>query len=241
MSSPIGILARPLRPLRRPRVSQLRSNYTTPTPTPPKASPLKSSRVQRYLPRLQYLSTRTGVPLPSLAISFLILHELTAVLPVIGFYFLFSSLGTGLGIIEWLNRTTTSSVDGQEGNERGEGGWKGVVKGWYDEGQGKVGRVGRRYGLWQDENLDIDDGGSSTVSSKAGEGVANAVAAYVVVKVCPPIDINMRYAHHTGITTSKNRSVTRRSTNIRQMGFGTHTESRDEVDTQERCIAYSYA
>jgi hypothetical protein len=243
MSSPVGILARPLRSIRRSRISQLRSNHTTPTPTPPKASPLKSSRVQRYLPRLQDLSKRTGVPLSSLAISFLVLHELTAVLPVIGFYFLFSSLGTGLGIIEWLDRTTTPSVEGQEqeGNGGGEGGWKGVVKGWYDEGQGKVGRVGRRYGLWQDGNLDIDDGGSSKVASKAGEGVANAVAAYVVVKVCPPIDINMRYAHHTGITTSKNRSVTRRSTNIRQMGFGTHTESRDEVDTQERCIAYSYA
>jgi hypothetical protein len=182
--STTSILARRLRnPGRSCIHTQVRSNSTsTSTPRPnPTPAPLKSSRVQRYLPRLQDLSTRTGVPLSSLAISFLILHELTAVLPVIGFYVLFSSLGTGLGIIEWLNRTTTPSVDGQENND----GWHGVVKGWYDEGQGKVGRVGRRYGLWEDENLDIDDGGSSKVTSKAGEGVANAVAAYVVVKVCP--------------------------------------------------------
>jgi hypothetical protein len=147
-----------------------------------------------------------------------------------------------LGIIEWLDRTTTPSVEGQEqeGNGGGEGGWKGVVKGWYDEGQGKVGRVGRRYGLWQDGNLDIDDGGSSKVASKAGEGVANAVAAYVVVKVCPPVKLDLRYADHVGITSSTNRSLTRRSTNIRQMGFGTDTESGDEVDTQKRCITYFY-
>jgi hypothetical protein len=81
-------------------------------------------------------------------------------------------LGTGLGIVEWLNRTTGEGGEEVVGGE-GERGWKGVVKSWYDEGQAKVGRVGRRYGLWQDEGSTI----------KAGEGVANAVAAYVVVKV----------------------------------------------------------
>jgi len=153
------------------RLNTLRTRFNHSSPPPPPPTP-KSSRVQRYLPRLQALSTRTGVPLSSLAVSFLILHEATAVLPVIGFYFLFSSLGTGLGIVEWLNRTTG---EGGEVVEQGEAetGWKGVVKSWYDEGQAKVGRVGRRYGFWQDEGSTI----------KAGEGVANAVAAYVVVKV----------------------------------------------------------
>jgi hypothetical protein len=145
---------------------QIRFKHTPPPPTP------KSSRVQRYLPRLQDLSTRTGVPLSSLAVSFLILHEATAVLPVIGFYFLFSSLGTGLGIVGWLNRTTGEGGEEVVG-EDAQRGWKGVVKSWYDEGQAKVGKVGRRYGLWQDEGSTI----------KAGEGIANAVAAYVVVKV----------------------------------------------------------
>ena len=167
-------LVRSLRPPQGPL--QVRFNHT---PTPP--TPLKSSRVQRYLPRLQALSTRTGVPLSSLAISFLILHEATAVLPVIGFYFLFSSLGTGLGIVEWLNRTVDSGEEGEKGET---GRWRGVVKGWYDEGQAKVGRVGRRYGFWQDQD-DHEGGNTSTgtVGAKAGEGVANAVAAYVVVKV----------------------------------------------------------
>lgn len=55
------------------------------------------------------------------------------------------------------------------------------MKGWYDEGQGKIERVGKRYGLWQD-----DLSGSKVVTTgekTAGEGVANAISAYVLVKV----------------------------------------------------------
>lgn len=81
--------------------------------------------------------------------------------------------------MEWLNRTTGEGGEEVVGGE-GERGWKGVVKGWYDEGQAKVGRVGRRYGLWQDEGSTINAGEGI---ANAGEGIANAVAAYVVVKV----------------------------------------------------------
>lgn len=150
----------------------VRFNRTSSRPTSAPGVP-SSSRVQRYLPRLQDLANRTGVPLSSLAVSFLILHEITAVLPVVGFYFLFSSLGTGLGIIEWLNRTT-----GED-----ESGWRGMVTDWYDEGQAKMARVGRRYGLWQDAEEASNGEVSSRPTNRAGEGVANAVAAYVVVKV----------------------------------------------------------
>ena len=160
----------------------VRHNHNT-APTPKPDPPLPSSRVQRYMPRLQDLSKRTGVPLSSLAISFMVLHELTAILPVIGFYFLFSSLGTGLGIIQWLNRATDAGSE-----DRGDGGelsgWRGWVKGWYDEGEAKIGRVGKRYGLWQD-----DEQGSEVMTTsghRAGEGVANAISAYVVVKVRSP-------------------------------------------------------
>lgn len=152
-----------------------RQVHTPPTPQAEQAV-TSSGRVRKYLPRLQDLSKRTGVPLPSLAISFLVLHEVTAVLPVIGFYYLFSALGIGFTIIQWLDRTT-----GDNGNEDTRG-WKGVVKGWYAEAQGKIDRVGKRYGWWQDSA----DGtiATATGSSRAGEGVANAISAYVVVKVC---------------------------------------------------------
>lgn len=152
----------------------IRQNHAPTSRGQPQPEIPSSSRVQRYLPRLHDLSKRTGVPLSSLAISFLILHELTAVLPVIGFYFLFSSLGTGLGIINWLDRTT-----GTEGEQETTG-WKGVVKGWHDEAQEKMGRVGKRYGLWQNET---EGSLGALTKGRAGEGVANAISAYVVVKV----------------------------------------------------------
>jgi hypothetical protein len=196
-----------------------RCNHNSPTPPPTIPS---SSRIQRYLPRLQALADRTGVPLSSLAVSFLILHELTAVLPVIGFYFIFSSLGTGLGIIECLNRTT-----GEE-----ETGWRSVVSGWYDEGQNKIGRVGRRYGLWQDTE-------QASGGSHAGEGVANAVAAYVVVKVDSPLSQaarNGRDTKHTGLVTSEDRSITRRKPRLCKMGIGTDTKSGKTLDRQESTI-----
>jgi hypothetical protein len=144
----------------------------------------------------------------------LILHEATAVLPVIGFYFLFSSLGTGLGIVEWLNRTTGEGGEEVVGEE-GERGWKGVVKSWYDEGQAKVGRVGRRYGLWQDEGSTI----------KAGEGVANAVAAYVVVKVSQLHQSRQEMSLRAGSITSEDRCFHRRRTSLCEVGFRTNKKS----------------
>lgn len=179
------MLPRATRPLRLARQQQVsmtrhhaprmitRRNHTSAGKAPPGDVP-SSSRVQRYLPRLQDLSRRTGVPLSSLAISFLVLHELTAVLPVIGFYFLFSSLGTGLGIINWLDRTTGTE------SEEPAAGWRSVVKGWYDEAQGKIARVGKRYNLWQ---AGEEESAMMPTKGRAGEGVANAISAYVVVKV----------------------------------------------------------
>jgi len=206
----------PLSPLRR----QVRSNQTSSQPNASSNVP-SSSRIQRYLPRLQDLANRTGVPLSSLAVSFLILHELTAVLPVVGFYFLFSSLGTGLGIIEWLNRTT-----GED-----EHGWRGMVTGWYDEGQAKIGRVGRRYGLWQEAEQDEDGVVSSRPANKAGEGVANAVAAYVVVKVRHAISQQGR-TDHTGLAAREDRCFARRKSGFRQVGVRANTQHRQTLYPQ---------
>lgn len=85
--------------------------------------------------------------------------------------------------MEWLNRTTHSELGLVAGeSEEGGGRFREMVKGWYDEGQAKVGRVGRRYGLWQDGEGQSTST-STSATTKAEAGVANAVAAYVVVKV----------------------------------------------------------
>ena len=76
--------------------------------------------------------------------------------------------------------------------------WRGIVRGWLEEGQKRVERVGKRYGILGYEKVDrkavvqtevpaVDTGlvittgpGRSTV---VAGGVADAIAAYVVVKV----------------------------------------------------------
>lgn len=85
------------------------------------------------------------------------------------------------------------------------GGWKGVVRGWYEEGEKRVEKIGKKYGILGYDKVDrinttsaptsqvtseLEGPGSggkemvkSATASKAAEAVANAISAYVVVKV----------------------------------------------------------
>jgi hypothetical protein len=149
------------------------------------------------------------VPFASLAGSFLVLHEITAIVPVVILFFIFQALGAGAGIVAWL----TSLEEGVEGTvkeiwEEGGGeakkrnrGWKGWVKDWMAEAEEKAERVGKRYGILGYEKVVKPKKGEVAANAAAGtagasggearavtaggaaEKVANAIAAYVVVKV----------------------------------------------------------
>lgn len=164
----------------------------------------KSPLVQRYAPRLHALAVRTGVPLPSLAIAFLILHELTAIIPLVILFFVFQSLGAGAAFVAYLSGLAHKDPESRESDSAWD--WRGVVGGWVNEGHKRVERVGRRYGILgyrkkgEEDVGDVVEKGKEVVKeahngrdltrrpersagSGAGEGVANAIAAYVVVKV----------------------------------------------------------
>lgn len=129
-------------------------------------------------------------------------------LPVVGLYFIFDALGAGQSLVRWIRGVTTvetesrpnSDADGQalaEPHARSNvpGGmswdWRESVQGWYEEGEKRVERVGRRYGFWGFEkgSKRADANDKSAVmemegkTSRAAEGIANAISAYVVVKV----------------------------------------------------------
>jgi hypothetical protein len=177
--------------------------------TPPvTTSPL----VQRYAPRLHAIALRTGVPLPSLAIAFLILHELTAIIPLVILFFVFQSIGAGAAFVAYLSGIAHKDPESRESGDSAWD-WRGVLGGWVNEGQKRVERVGRRYGILgyrkkgEEEFGDVVEtanelveeahsagrdltrraerpsGSGGSGGSSAGEGVANAIAAYVVVKV----------------------------------------------------------
>ena len=178
---------------------------STPDEVPPTladSATTKSSRVSKYMPRLRDISSRTGTPIPLLVISFLVLHELTATVPLILFFFAFQAIGAGAGVVSWIESLRGTSraerqTDGSEGEENSKAGWdwREEVGNWYEEGQKRVEKVGKRYGIFgyekktktatEDEGVGDHEGEMSGVTgTKAAESVANAISAYVVVKVC---------------------------------------------------------
>ncbi|CUA70571.1 hypothetical protein RSOLAG22IIIB_08986 [Rhizoctonia solani] len=89
-----------------------------------------SPRNRPYIQALQRLSARTGAPISSLVVSFGILHEVTALVPLVGVFFGARAVGAGDRAIEL------------------------VPSEWVKEGEEWAGRVGRRYGLFGFEKSD---------------------------------------------------------------------------------------
>ncbi|CAE6360997.1 unnamed protein product [Rhizoctonia solani] len=128
--------------------------------------PPVSERNRPYVQALRRLSARTGTPLPSLILSFGILHELTAIIPLIGVFFGARALGAGDKTVELLPTE------------------------WVQEGEEWAGRVGRRYGVFGFDKKGKEK--DSAVETKVAIGdVANVVLAYAVVKAILPLRIGL--------------------------------------------------
>lgn len=148
----------------------------------------------------------------SLIASFLLLHELTAVVPLVLGFWGFHWVGVGEGLIRWAEGSGAGrSHGGEKGND--SDGWRGTVNSWIDEGMRKAERLGRRYGWFgypKKDQIAVEGGedqgshSESPVGSHGSSGdqltsdmirkriegdVANLVAAYLVVKVSISFEI----------------------------------------------------
>lgn len=146
-------------------------------------------RFSAYTARLAAVSSRTGVSLPSLALSFGILHELTALVPLVILFFTFQAADVGTSVVAWAGRVSDEAP--------GEARWRGVVSDWLAEGERRVDRVARTYGLFgyprgggdgDEKGVNAGEEARQLVAvagkgSKAAADVTNAIAAYVFVKV----------------------------------------------------------
>ena len=136
--------------------------YSTQTITK-KSSYLK----QQYTKLLQ----RNPNARPSTLIgSFLFLHEVTALLPLIGFFYLFQSTSFNLG------NTVTDYFKHSDG----------ILGRWFERGQAKVERVGRKkgwFGFEKGSTAQSDDLKAEAITGEATAAVTNAIAAFLVVKV----------------------------------------------------------
>ncbi|GAA5825564.1 hypothetical protein JCM5353_002342 [Sporobolomyces roseus] len=147
---------------------------------------------------------------PSLFISFLILHELTAILPLSILFGTFHYLGIGAGIVAWTlsesESTTQPSLEQEDAGKWTKEGARIKVREWMKEGEDQAERMGRRYGWfgWEKESREerierkkrLEDEPARSVSKelsneslKVSGDVANLVAAYLVVKALLPLRI----------------------------------------------------
>lgn len=103
------------------------------------------------------------------------MHELTAIVPVVGLFYAFRGLGAGDRTLAYIESRRAALVEGDDSMES-----KMVAKSaeYLDEGEKRAMRFGKHYGLW---GLDDD----SKPHNLAGD-IACAAAAYGTTKVSMP-------------------------------------------------------
>lgn len=139
--------------------------------------PNKTRRFGPYRDALKAISVRTGTPLPSLAVSFAILHELTAIVPLVGVFYGARALGVG-------ERIVAAVIEGEPDSALTRNGWvREKCKTWVDEGEHWAGRVGRRYGVFGFETTQSTGDDVDVKQHHLVGDVANAVFAYGLTKV----------------------------------------------------------
>jgi len=156
-------------------------------------SPKASGRFAAYKRTLAAISARTGTPLPSLVLSFGVVHELTALVPLVGIFYGARTLGIGERIVYAIIEEQNVSSPSTDGRASGSAscsdlGWaKQKMKTLVEEGDRWAYRVGRRYGVFGFEKRvpgDVDDAGPNASDHVIAGDVANAVLAYGATKVC---------------------------------------------------------
>ncbi|KDN52699.1 seryl-tRNA synthetase [Tilletiaria anomala UBC 951] len=168
----------------------------------PKESPIRSA-----ITHVRALAERTGTDPASLVMALLILHELTAVLPLVVLFYFFSFLGIGATVLHWLfpglMQLDTDAVDkatfGSGAAEPVQHFWlTAKLQDWLDEGMKRAEKYGRRkgyFGFQKDVAPTDEDQATGAGASKVLAGAfADAVAAYVIIKLLFPVRIGASIA-----------------------------------------------
>lgn len=123
--------------------------------------------MSRYRHLLTRVSERTGVPLPSLILSFGIVHEFTALIPLVGFFWAGRTLGVGETVLDRLKQS----------DETQDIWWQKKTKEYIEQGEAWAGRVGTRYGFFGYQKGVQSQPTPGALGVSIGGDVANAVLA----------------------------------------------------------------
>src|ERR1700678_2664605 len=108
-------------------------------------------RFAAYRQTLKVIAARTGTPLPSLILSFGILHELTAIVPTVGFFYGSRALGIGERVVSAIIEDEKQNSTNYETStpDKSQLSWgKQKLQSWVEEGDRWAIRIGRRYGIF---------------------------------------------------------------------------------------------
>ncbi|PWN37673.1 seryl-tRNA synthetase [Meira miltonrushii] len=151
----------------------------------------KASLFRRSLDSVRQAAKRSGTDPASMVVSFMILHELTAILPLIAIFYILCALGTGASVMQWL----LDASDKQSGQESGMmTGMRASLRDYIQEGMQRAERYGRKKGWFgfekgsQVQDVEVDAQIKASPNAEAIAGTfANAVAAYAITKALLPV------------------------------------------------------
>ncbi|KAL1745042.1 hypothetical protein HDZ31DRAFT_37283 [Schizophyllum fasciatum] len=148
--------------------------------------------MSRYRDVLKALSVRTGAPLSSLVASFGILHELTAIVPLVGVFCAARSFGLGERAVQAVMRDTDPDATRKDSPTLAY--VHRTFRNWIEQGDDWAERVGRRYGVFGFEKREPGAPPSAPPSTleprtRITGDVANAVLAYGVTKAAAPLRV----------------------------------------------------
>ncbi|EJD05250.1 uncharacterized protein FOMMEDRAFT_80580 [Fomitiporia mediterranea MF3/22] len=173
------------------------NSHGTPKPTTnlKKSGTNNNSIVSRYRTTLTSLSARTGTALPALITSFAVLHEVTAIVPLVGVFYACRTFGVGEGVVRHAREVTVRNAKNAQGEE-GVGWVTRTSERWMKEGEAWTERVGRRYGIWGFEKGSkprprVHESDSTTTGNVIAGDVANALVAYCATKALLPARIGL--------------------------------------------------
>ena len=143
---------------------------------------------QGALQRVRQMAAKSGTDPASMVVSFAVLHELTAIVPLVLLFYLLGLLGAGEQVMEWLLQLSGSE-------ESGSGAW---LRGKINEGMQRAEKFGRRNGYFGFE-AGSEVGAEAGLGARAGASAlagsfANAVAAYAITKAAFPLRIGASIA-----------------------------------------------
>ncbi|EPT02429.1 hypothetical protein FOMPIDRAFT_1029285 [Fomitopsis schrenkii] len=163
---------------------------------PSTTSKVRKGRFAPYWQALNALAERTRTPLPSLIFSFAVLHELTAIVPVVGLFFAARTLNVGERVLKSFPDKFTNEAKYHPSGDEASYRQKMEAKWWY-EGRQMAERVGRRYGLFgfpkngTERATTLSEAEQGSVLFKAGPDIVNFIFAYLTTKSLLPVRVGL--------------------------------------------------